>query len=139
MCVRTVWLNSLHNTDTSSHNGNHINQYILKQYSCNLYAFKHLATGTMIKQIYVTTTWSHNMFLLKCYVALQPLCLSLSLETISISSWARLYHHISLLSVFSHVSCQFVFGHIFSGVVGRSQSRSPPSSIPRYDHVHHFS
>ena len=60
------------------------------------------------------------------------------LETISTSLWASLYHHLTVLSVFSHVSCQFVFGHIFSVVVGRSQSRSPPSSLPRYDHVHHL-
>ena len=61
------------------------------------------------------------------------------LETISISLWASLHHHFPVLSVFSHVSCQFVFSHIFSVVVSPSQSRSPPSSLPRYDHVHHFS
>ena len=31
------------------------------------------------------------------------------LETISTSLWARLHHHLPVLSVFSHVSCQFVF------------------------------
>ena len=30
------------------------------------------------------------------------------LETISTSLWASLYHHLPVLSVFSHVSCQFV-------------------------------
>ena len=39
------------------------------------------------------------------------------LETISTSSWASLHHHFPVLSVFSHVSCQFVFSHVFSVVV----------------------
>ena len=60
------------------------------------------------------------------------------LETISTSLWASLYHHLPVLSVFSHVSCQFVFAHIFSVVVDPSTSRPPPSSLPRYDHVHKF-
>ena len=47
------------------------------------------------------------------------------LETISSSLWASLYHHLPVLSVFSHVSCQFVFGHIFSVIVCPSQSRWP--------------
>ena len=61
------------------------------------------------------------------------------LETISTSSWASLYHHLPVLSMFSHFSCQFVFSHIFSVVVCPSQSRSPSSSLPWYDHVHNFS
>ena len=60
------------------------------------------------------------------------------LEIISTSLWASLYHHLPVLSVFSYVSCQFVFVHIFSVVVNPSPSRLPPSSLPRYDHVHHF-
>ena len=52
------------------------------------------------------------------------------LETISTSLLASLYHNLPVLSVFSHVSCQFVFSHIFSGVVRPSQTRSPPSSLP---------
>ena len=44
-----------------------------------------------------------------------------------------------MLSVFSHVSCQFICVHIFPGVVELSPSRQPsPSSLPRYNHVHHF-
>ena len=58
------------------------------------------------------------------------------LETISTSLWASL-HHFPVLSVFSHVSCRFIFVHIFPVVVDPSQSRPPPS-LPRYDHVHHF-
>ena len=54
------------------------------------------------------------------------------LETISTSLWASLYHHLPVLSVFSHVSCQFVFAHILSVVVNPSPSRPPPSSLPRY-------
>ena len=50
------------------------------------------------------------------------------LETISTSLWASLYHHLPVLSV-----------HIFSVVVNPSPSRPPPSSLPRYDHVHNFS
>ena len=46
-------------------------------------------------------------------------------ETISTSLRASLYHHIPVLSVFSHVSC-----HIFSVVVRPSQSRSPPLLFP---------
>ena len=61
------------------------------------------------------------------------------LETISTSLWASLYHHLPVLSVFSHVSCQFVFAHIFSVVVDPSPFRPSPSSLPRYDHVHNFS
>ena len=60
------------------------------------------------------------------------------LETISTSLWASLYHHLPVLFVFSHVSCQFVFGHIFSVVVDPSLPRSPPSSLLRYDNVLHF-
>ena len=60
------------------------------------------------------------------------------LETISTYLWASLYHHLPVLSVFSHVSCQFVFAHIFSVVVDPSPSRPPPSSLPRYDHFHNF-
>ena len=45
----------------------------------------------------------------------------------------------TILSVFSHVSCQFVFAHIFLVVVNPSPSRPPPSSLPRYDHAHYFS
>ena len=41
------------------------------------------------------------------------LCLFSPLETISTSLWASLYHQLPVLSVFSHVSCQFVFAHIF--------------------------
>ena len=52
------------------------------------------------------------------------------LETISTSSWASLHHHFPVLSVFSHVSCQFVFSHIFSVVVCPSQSRSPLLLFP---------
>ena len=52
------------------------------------------------------------------------------LETISTSSWTSIYHHLPVLSVVSHVSCQFMFGHIFSVVVGPSQSRSPLLLIP---------
>ena len=44
-------------------------------------------------------------------------------ETISTYLWASLYHHLPVLSVFSHVSCQFVFAHIFSVVVDPSLSR----------------
>ena len=51
------------------------------------------------------------------------------LETISTSLWASLYHHIPVLSVFSHVSCQFVSAQIFSVVVDPSPSRTPPSSL----------
>ena len=36
------------------------------------------------------------------------------LETISNTLWASLYHHLPVLYVFSHVSCQFVFAHILS-------------------------
>ena len=53
------------------------------------------------------------------------------LETISTSLWVSLYHHLPVLSVFSHVSCQFVFSHYFSVVVRPSQSRSPSSSLPQ--------
>ena len=45
------------------------------------------------------------------------------LETISTSLWASIHHHFPVLSVFSHVSCQFVFVHIFSVVVDSSPSR----------------
>ena len=44
------------------------------------------------------------------------------LETISTSLWASLYHHLPVLSVFSHVSCQFIFVHIFPVVVDPSPS-----------------
>ena len=61
------------------------------------------------------------------------------LETISKSLWARLHHHFPVLSVFSHVSCQFIFVHIFPVVVDPSPSRPPPaSSLPLYDQVHRF-
>ena len=60
-------------------------------------------------------------------------------QTISTSLWASLRHNFPVLSVFSNVSCHFIFFHIFPGVVNPSPSRSPPSSLPRYDHVHHFS
>ena len=46
---------------------------------------------------------------------------------------------VPVLYVFSHVSCQFLFIHIFSVVVDPSPSRLPPSSLLRYDHAHHFS
>ena len=61
------------------------------------------------------------------------------LETISTSLWASLHHRFPVLSVFSHVSCQFIFFHILPGVVDPSLSRPPRSSLPRYNHVHHFS
>ena len=48
------------------------------------------------------------------------------IETISTSLWASLYHHIPVLSVFSYVSCQFVFGHIFSVVVDPSHGLGRP-------------
>ncbi len=60
------------------------------------------------------------------------------LEIISTSLWASLYHHLPVLAVFSHVSCQFVFAHIFSVVVDPSPPRPPPSSLTRYDHAHNF-
>ena len=52
------------------------------------------------------------------------------LETISTSLWASLYHHLPVLSVFSHVSCQFVFVHIFSVIVNPSPSRPPLLLFP---------
>ena len=52
------------------------------------------------------------------------------LETISTSLWASLYHHLPVLSVFSHVNCQFVFAHIFSVVVDPSPSRPPLLLFP---------
>ena len=38
----------------------------------------------------------------------------------------------------SHVSCQFISVHILPVVVDSSPSRPPPSSLPRYQHDHHF-
>ena len=81
-----------------------------------------------------TGTGGVIMFTLRSFLTfLSPL------ETISTSLWASLYHHLPVLSVVSHVSCQFVFSHVFSVVVDPSPSRLPPSSLPRYDHAHHFS
>ena len=80
------------------------------------------------------TTGVHNLtFLGGKFSPFSPL------ETISTYLWASLYHHLPVLSVFSHVSCQFVFAHTFSVVVDPSVSRPPRSSLPRYDHVHIFS
>ena len=51
-------------------------------------------------------------------------------ETISTCLWARLHHHLPVLSVFSYVSCHLNFVHIFPDVVDPSPSRLPSSSLP---------
>ena len=61
------------------------------------------------------------------------------LETISTSLWVSVHINCPVLSVFSNVSCHFIFVHIFPDVVEPSTSRPPPSSLPRYDNVRHFS
>ena len=48
---------------------------------------------------------------------------------ISTSLWASLHHYFTVLSVFSHVSSQLIFVHIFPGVVNPSPSMPPPSSL----------
>ena len=52
------------------------------------------------------------------------------LETISTSLWASLHHHFPLLSVFRHISCQFILLHILLGVVNPSPSRPPLLLFP---------
>ena len=100
-------------------------------------------TVTVAVFLHIVTKVSHILFrntkmsLLICGLKLES---SFSpLETISTSVWTSLYHHLPVLSVFSHVSCQFVFAHIFPVVVDPSPSRPPPpSSLPQYDHVHYY-
>ena len=70
------------------------------------------------------SSWRGSSHLLMCFSHFSPL------ETISTSSSASLYHHLPILSVFSDVSCQVVFGHIFTVVVCPSQSRSPLLLFP---------
>ena len=66
-------------------------------------------------------------------------CIFSPLETISTSLWAvfTIVFQYCLFSVMSSVSSYFV--HIVPGVVSISPPRSPPSSTPRYNHVHHLS
>ncbi len=76
----------------------------------------------------------HTLFLSLLTIILYSIFLNFSpltpLETIATSLWASLYHHLPVLSVFSHVSCQFVFAHIFSVVVDLSPSRPPLLLFP---------
>ena len=59
------------------------------------------------------------------------------LETISTSLWASLRHQFPVLSVFSHVSCHFIFSYL--PICCRpSPCRPLPPSLPRYNQVHHF-
>ena len=52
-------------------------------------------------------------------------------DTISTFLCTSLQRHVPILSVFSHVSCHFMFVHIFPGVVESPPSRPAPFSRPR--------
>ena len=85
----------------------------------NYYYLGKTATAQTIQLNYFTMTMCtlevifHSNIILKHPVHPLPFTFRLSpLETISTSSWASLYHHLPVLSVFSHFSCHCVSSYL---------------------------